>query len=99
MSAVADFVGARGELFTSGADYRGVGRSWRGDLLAGLTVGIVALPLLVVIADVLGVLGGFIVGLAESASVSIVGAQYRAAAAFVVPIDGSANPSAAAPST
>ncbi len=30
------------------------------------------------------VLGGFIVGLAESASVSIVGAQYRAAAAFVV---------------
>jgi branched-chain amino acid transport system permease protein len=30
------------------------------------------------------VLGGFIVGLAESASVSIVGAEYRAAAAFVV---------------
>ena len=29
-------------------------------------------------------LGGFIVGLAESASVSIVGAEYRAAAAFVV---------------
>jgi branched-chain amino acid transport system permease protein len=30
------------------------------------------------------VLGGFIVGLAESASVSMVGAEYRAAAAFVV---------------
>ena len=30
------------------------------------------------------VLGGFIVGLAESASVSVVGAEYRAAAAFVV---------------
>jgi len=30
------------------------------------------------------VLGGFIVGLAESASVSIVGAEYRAAAAFAV---------------
>ena len=30
------------------------------------------------------VLGGFIVGLAESASISIVGAEYRAAAAFVV---------------
>ena len=30
------------------------------------------------------VLGGLIVGLAESASVSIVGAEYRAAAAFAV---------------
>ena len=32
-------------LLPSPADYRGAGRTWRGDLLAGLTVGIVALPL------------------------------------------------------
>ncbi len=32
-------------LLPSRADYHGVGRTWRGDLLAGLTVGIVALPL------------------------------------------------------
>lgn len=32
-------------LLPSRADYRGLGRSWRRDLLAGLTVGIVALPL------------------------------------------------------
>lgn len=32
-------------LLPSPADYRGLGRSWRGDLLSGLTVGIVALPL------------------------------------------------------
>jgi SulP family sulfate permease len=32
-------------LLPSPADYRAVGRTWRGDLLAGVTVGIVALPL------------------------------------------------------
>lgn len=32
-------------LLPTSADYRLVGRTWRGDLLAGLTVGIVALPL------------------------------------------------------
>jgi SulP family sulfate permease len=32
-------------LLPSGRDYRGIGRSWPNDLLAGLTVGIVALPL------------------------------------------------------
>jgi SulP family sulfate permease len=32
-------------LLPSAGDYRGIGRSWPGDLLAGLTVGIVALPL------------------------------------------------------
>ena len=42
--------GARGSLWLSSllpqrADYSGVRRSWRGDLAAGLTVGIVALPL------------------------------------------------------
>jgi branched-chain amino acid transport system permease protein len=30
------------------------------------------------------VLGGFIVGLAESVSITVVGAEYRSAAAFVV---------------
>ena len=32
-------------LLPSAADYRRVGRTWRGDALAGVTVGIVALPL------------------------------------------------------
>lgn len=32
-------------LLPSPADYRGVRRSWRGDLAAGVTVGVVALPL------------------------------------------------------
>ena len=32
-------------LLPTGRDYRSIGRTWRGDLLAGLTVGIVALPL------------------------------------------------------
>lgn len=38
------FFGLSG-LLPSRADYRGFSRSWRGDLIAGLTVGIVALPL------------------------------------------------------
>lgn len=33
------------ELLPSRADYRAVPRTWRGDLVAGITVGIVALPL------------------------------------------------------
>ena len=32
-------------LLPSWADYRSIKRTWRGDLLAGVTVGIVALPL------------------------------------------------------
>ncbi|MBW1640689.1 SulP family inorganic anion transporter, partial [Microbacterium resistens] len=32
-------------LLPSASDYRGLRRAWRGDLLAGVTVGIVALPL------------------------------------------------------
>ncbi|GAA3209935.1 SulP family inorganic anion transporter [Microbacterium terregens] len=42
MSAVANYVRA---LLPSARDYAGVGRTWRGDLIAGVTVGIVALPL------------------------------------------------------
>lgn len=33
------------QLLPSASDYRGARRTWRGDLLAGVTVGIVALPL------------------------------------------------------
>ena len=33
------------QLLPSTSDYKGLHRSWRGDLLAGLTVGVVALPL------------------------------------------------------
>ncbi|GAA3775802.1 SulP family inorganic anion transporter [Microbacterium kribbense] len=33
------------QLLPAAADYRGLRRTWRGDLLAGVTVGIVALPL------------------------------------------------------
>src|SRR5213592_3986222 len=29
----------------SATDYRGLGQSWRGDVIAGVTVGVVALPL------------------------------------------------------
>jgi SulP family sulfate permease len=32
-------------LLPSPADYRSVRRTWRGDVIAGITVGIVALPL------------------------------------------------------
>lgn len=32
-------------LLPAASDYRDLRRTWRGDLLAGLTVGIVALPL------------------------------------------------------
>jgi SulP family sulfate permease len=42
MTAAADRLRA---LLPSGQDYSDVGRTWRGDLVAGVTVGIVALPL------------------------------------------------------
>ncbi|WP_292834366.1 SulP family inorganic anion transporter [Microbacterium sp.] len=42
MSRAAEYATA---LLPSARDYREAGRTWRGDLLAGLTVGIVALPL------------------------------------------------------
>ena len=64
-------------LLPSIADYREVPRTWRGDLLAGLTVGIVALPLALafgvssgagaasglVTAIIAGVIGGAISGI------------------------------------
>jgi MFS superfamily sulfate permease-like transporter len=34
-----------GELLPNRSDYLGLSRTWRGDLFAGLTVGVVALPL------------------------------------------------------
>ena len=40
-------------LLPSRADYAQLPRTWRGDLLAGLTVGIVALPLGAVLASVI----------------------------------------------
>jgi SulP family sulfate permease len=44
---LSTFLGSRSpaRLLPSAADYVGLRRSWRGDLLAGLTVGVVALPL------------------------------------------------------
>ncbi|WOF22399.1 SulP family inorganic anion transporter [Microbacterium betulae] len=44
-SRAARAVAHVGELLPSRADYRGLRRTWRGDLVAGVTVGIVALPL------------------------------------------------------
>ena len=47
----ADGIGRRGvgaalrSLLPARADYAGLSRSWRGDIVAGLTVGVVALPL------------------------------------------------------
>ena len=43
--ALSRWLGALRPLLPQGADYTGVRRTWRGDLVAGLTVGIVALPL------------------------------------------------------
>lgn len=45
MSSFARALGSLSALLPSREDYRGLGRSWRSDLLAGVTVGIVALPL------------------------------------------------------
>lgn len=42
---MSDFVMGLRSLLPSRSDYSGLSRSWRSDLLAGLTVGIVALPL------------------------------------------------------
>ncbi len=43
--ALGDHIISLKELWPTLDDYRGLRRSWRRDLLAGLTVGIVALPL------------------------------------------------------
>ncbi len=56
------------------ADYRGLGRTWRRDLLAGLTVGIVALPLALGFAVATGV--GATVGLATAVIAGIVAAVF-----------------------
>lgn len=45
MTAFTDFLQNRRDLFPQTSDYAHLRDSWRGDLLAGLTVGIVALPL------------------------------------------------------
>ena len=45
-------------LLPRGADYRGLGRSWPRDLVAGLTVGIVALPLALAFGVATGVGAG-----------------------------------------
>ncbi len=45
MSGPAPSSGPWVGLLPGRSDYRGLGRSWKGDLLAGLTVGVVALPL------------------------------------------------------
>ena len=37
--------GGWSRFFPSAGDYRGLGSSWKGDVLAGITVGVVALPL------------------------------------------------------
>lgn len=45
MSVLAAALGRLGALAPRPSDYRGVRRSWRADLVAGLTVAVVALPL------------------------------------------------------
>jgi len=49
MSAIGTAAGRTGRylraLLPSWQDYRDVKRTWRGDIVAGLTVGIIALPL------------------------------------------------------
>jgi hypothetical protein len=43
-----------GELLPGRRDYAGLRGSWRGDVVAGLTVGVVALPLALVTAVIVG---------------------------------------------
>ncbi len=45
MRGTVPSAGPRAGLLPGRSDYEGLGRSWKGDLLAGLTVGVVALPL------------------------------------------------------
>lgn len=45
MTAASAHLGALRSLLPRASDYGGLGRSWRADLVAGVTVGIVALPL------------------------------------------------------
>ena len=61
-------------LLPSRRDYAGLSRSWRGDLLAGLTVGIVALPLALAFGVASGV--GAEAGLITAVVAGIVGAVF-----------------------
>ena len=45
LSTSSSFWGGLQALLPSTKDYKGLSRSWRGDIVAGLTVGVVALPL------------------------------------------------------
>ncbi|TQJ29636.1 SulP family inorganic anion transporter [Microbacterium sp. SLBN-146] len=56
------------------SDYRGIGRTWRGDLVAGITVGIVALPLALAFGVSSGV--GADVGLVTAIVAGIVAAVF-----------------------
>ncbi|HTH06603.1 MAG TPA: SulP family inorganic anion transporter, partial [Ilumatobacteraceae bacterium] len=39
------WIASRRTILPSRADYRGLSRSWRADVIAGITVGVVAMPL------------------------------------------------------
>jgi sulfate permease, SulP family len=62
-------------MLPDGADYRGLGSSWRGDVLAGITVGVVALPLALAfgITTGLGAQAGLITAIVAGAVAAVFG--------------------------
>ena len=96
------FARAAAQLLPGRRDYVGISRSWRGDLLAGLTVGVVALPLALGFGVVSGVgaragivtaiVAGIVAAVFGGSSVQVSGPT-GAMAVVLVPIvarDGSA---------
>lgn len=67
-------LGSFASLLPSRADYEGLGRSWRGDVVAGLTVGVVALPLALAFGITTGL--GAAAGLTTAIVAGLVGAIF-----------------------
>ncbi len=68
-------VRSRANLLPRPADYRGLSSSWRGDVIAGLTVGVVALPLALAfgIASGLGARAGLITAIVAGLVAAVFG--------------------------
>jgi SulP family sulfate permease len=66
------------QLLPAKSDYKGLGRSWRGDLLAGVTVGVVALPLALAfgITAGLGATAGLVTAVVAGAVAAIFGGSH-----------------------
>lgn len=64
-----------GSLLPGRSDYAGLGRTWRGDLLAGLTVAVVALPLALAfgVASGMGAAAGLVTAIVAGAVAAVFG--------------------------